>query len=362
MKTLAARRTPLTILCLLVTLLTASLAEAVRPRDRRNGDQNTTSFTYLAGRLDSEQLAELEELVPNVTFLVDLSAADALARAAELDGADAHVLDEDLLAAATKLRWVQSWSAGVDRYLQLDGLRENERIVLTNMQGVHGPAIAEHVFATLLSLTRRLPALQEAQRAERWDRSAAANATALAGRTMLVVGMGGIGSEIARRAHAFDMTVLATVRDPDARKKPRFVKELGGPDDLERLLATAEVVAVALPLTDETRGLFGAEQFALMPAGSWFVNIGRGPIVQTDALVATLESGHLAGAALDVTDPEPLPEGHPLWALPNVIITPHVASRAELTGARRWEIVRENMQRFAAEEPLLNIVDKKLGY
>lgn len=362
MKTVFARRTPLTILFLLVVVLTASLAEAVRPRDRRNGDQNTTSLTYLAGRLAAEQLAELQELAPNVTFLVDLSAEEALARAGELDGADAHVLDPDMLAAATKLRWVQSWSAGVDRYLQLDGLRESERIVLTNMQGVHGPAIAEHVFAMLLALTRQLPALQEAQRAGRWDRSAAAGATALSGRTMLVVGMGGIGSQIARRANAFDMTVLATVRNPDRRKKPKFVDELGGPDDLDRLLGEAEVVAVALPLTDETRGLFGAEQFALMPPGSWFVNIGRGPIVQTDALVVALESGHLAGAALDVTDPEPLPADHPLWQRANVIITPHVASRAELTGERRWEVVRENMARFAAEEPLINVVDKKLGY
>jgi phosphoglycerate dehydrogenase-like enzyme len=272
------------------------------------------------------------------------------------------VLDEAFLDAATNLRWVQSWSAGVDDYLALGGLRDNDRIVLTNMQGVHGPAIAEHVMATLLALTRKLPQLQAAQLEGRWDREAANGATALAGRTMFVVGMGGIGSEIARRAHAFDMRVLATVRHPERDEKPAYVDEMGGAGDLDRFLPQADVVAVALPLTVETTGLFDAARFALMPDGAWFVNIGRGPIVDTEALVAALQSGHLAGAALDVTDPEPLPAGHPLWAMDNVIITPHVASRAELTGTRRWEIIKENVRRFAAGEDLLNVVDKQAGY
>lgn len=327
-----------------------------------NAAAETRPLTYLSGPLSAEHLAELQALAPNVTFLVDLAADEALARAAELDGADAHLLNDDLLAAATKLRWVQSWSAGVDRYLQLDRLRDSDRIVLTNMQGVHGPAIAEHVFATLLALTRKLPALYENQREGRWDRQGAAGATALAGRTMFVVGMGGIGSQIARRAHAFDMRVVATVRNPEGREQPAYVDEMGGAEDLDRLLPQADVVAIALPLTKETRGLFDTERLALMPAGSWLVNIGRGPIVDTDALLAALRSGHLAGAALDVTDPEPLPAEHPLWKLDNVIITPHVASRAELTGQRRWEIVKENVRRFAAGEALINVVDKELGY
>ena len=323
-------------------------------------DGGTRPLTYLAGRLDDAQLAELRELAPNVTFLVDLDGDAALARADELDGADAHVLTAELLTAAPDLRYVQSWSAGVDRYLQLDALRENDRIVLANMQGVHGPAIAEHVFGMLLALTRDLPAYFEAQQDGRWDRRAGENMTALAGRTMFVVGMGGIGSEIARRARGFDMHVLATVRTP--RPAPDYVDELGGAADLDRFLAAADVVAVALPLTDETRGLFDAERFARTKRGAYFVNIGRGPIVETDALLEALRSGQLAGAALDVTDPEPLPADHPLWREENVIITPHVSSRSELTLDRRWEVFRENMRRFAAGEPLLNVVDKGLGY
>jgi phosphoglycerate dehydrogenase-like enzyme len=184
--------------------------------------------------------------------------------------------------------------------------------------------------------------------------------TTLSGRTMLVVGMGGIGREIARRAKGFDMTVLATVRTE--RPAPEYCDELGTAKDLDRFVPLADVVAVALPLTDETTDLFDAEKFALMKPGAYFLNVGRGRIVVTDDLLAALDSGHLAGAGLDVTEPEPLPSDHPLWKSDRVIITPHVSSRAELTGERRWDVFQENMRRFGAGEPLLNLVDKQLGY
>ncbi len=338
-------------LCLLALFLVMSWAPA------QAGD-----LTYLAARLDAEELNELQEMAPNVVFLTGLTDEQALARAAEVDAVDAHLLTAEFLTAATNLRWVQSWSAGVDSYLKVEGLRDTDRIVLTNMQGVHGPAIAEHVMGSLLALTRKLPQLHTLQREGKWDRQGAAGATTLAGRTMFVVGMGGIGSQVARRAHAFDMRVLATVRNPARKTKPDFVAQMGGADDLDKFLGQAEVVVVALPLTAETEGLFDAAAFARMPVGSWFVNIGRGPIVVTGDLVAALKSGHLAGAALDVTDPEPLPSDHELWGMPNVIITPHVASRAELTGERRWDIIRENVRRFAQGEKLINVVDKKTGY
>lgn len=337
-------------------------SQAAAPAVAVDTDGGRRQLTYLAANLDADELATLQEIAPNVTFVTGLSAEEAVARAAEFDGADAHVLTAEFLAAATRLRWVQAWSAGVDPYLAIPGLRENENLILTNMQGVHGPVIAEHVFAMLLALTRNLPALHDAQQEGNWDRNLARGATALSGRTMFVVGMGGIGSQIARRAYGFDMTVLATVRNPATHEMPPYVAEMGGAADLDAFLARADVVVVALPLTDETRGLFDAARFALMPAGSWFVNIGRGPIVQTEALVAALKSGHLAGAGLDVTDPEPLPADHELWSLPNVVITPHVSSWAELTGERRWEVIRANMQAFGAGKPLRNIVDRQLGY
>ena len=318
-------------------------------------------LVYLTGRLSDDDRALLAETAPNVEFLVDLSDEEALAQAPRLHGIDAHLLNGEILAAAPNLRWVQSWSAGVTRYLdQIEGLREADDIVMTNMKGVHGPAIAEHVFAMLLSLTRDLDSFRQAQAKAEWDRDAGSGMTTLSGRTMLVVGMGGIGSEIARRAKGFDMKVLATVRT--ARDAPEYCDELGTAKDLDRFLPLADVVAVALPLTEETTDLFDASKFALMKEGSWFVNVGRGRIVVTDDLLAALDSDHLAGACLDVTEPEPLPADHPLWKSDKVLITPHVSSWSELTRERRREVFLENMRRFAAGEPLVNVVDKRLGY
>jgi len=322
--------------------------------------RGTRPLVYLVGRLSEEEQATLAEAAPNVEFLVDLSEEEALAQAGRIQGADAHLLTDAFLAAAHDLRWVQSWSAGVTRYLEREGLRDNDRIVLTNMKGVHGPAIAEHVFAMLLSLTRDLAAFRKAQDEGEWDRRAGTGLNTLSGRTMLVVGMGGIGSQIARRAKGFDMKVLATVRT--ARPAPDYCDELGTAADLDRFLPEADVVAVALPLTEETTDLFDAGKFALMKPGAYFLNVGRGRIVVTDDLLASLDSGHLAGAGLDVTEPEPLPSDHPLWKSDKVLITPHVSSHADLTGERRWDVFQENIRRFGVGEPLLNVVDKQLGY
>ncbi len=314
---------------------------------------------YWTSVLDDAQITELKKTAPNVRF-VKCSRKEALERATEFHGADAHLLSEEFLAAAKNLRWVQSWSAGVDRYMGLKGLIENDAITFTNMKGAHGPVIAEHVFAMLLALRRDLPAYFDAQREGRWDRRAGSGQRALAGSTLLVAGMGGIGREIAKRGKGFDMKVLATVRN--AREAPEFVDELGTSKVLDRFLERADVVAIALPLTKETTGLFNAERIAKMKKGAILLNIGRGKIVDTEALVAALKSGHLAGAGLDVTDPEPLPEDSPLWKMKNVIITPHVAGRAELTRTRRTAIFRRNVERFAKGRKLVNVVDKKAGY
>ena len=319
-----------------------------------------SELVYLTSVLDEDEVAELGQLAPRVRFVSGLDRETALARAAEFDGADAHLLTPEFLAAATRLRWVQSWSAGVDRYLSLEGLMQNERIAFTNMKGAHGPVIAEHSFAMLLSLARQLPAFREAQRESRWDRNAGSGQFALAESTLVVVGMGGIGREIAKRGYGFDMEVLATVRT--RRAAPGYVSELGTNEDLDRFLARADVVAIALPLTDETRGLFDAERIAKIKPGAVLINIARGPIVDTGALIAALESGHLRGACLDVTDPEPLPADSPLWSRENVIITPHTAGTAELTGERRWKLFSENVQRLSRGEELVNLVDKSAGY
>lgn len=347
------------VLLALALVVTACGTEPAT-QDSARVDAARETLLYWTSVLDDEAKAELAAVAPNVRFVTGLSKDDALARADEFHGADAHLLTPEFLARATNLRWVQSWSAGVDRYLGLDGLMENDAIAFTNMKGAHGPVISEHVFALLLHLRRDLAPYLAAQRAGTWKRGAGEKQRALAGDTLLVAGMGGIGREIAKRGKAFGMEVLATVRTP--RRAPAYVDELGTAEDLDRFLARADVVAIALPLTPETRGLFDAARIGRMKKGAMLINIARGGIVDTEALVAALRSGHLAGAGLDVTDPEPLPAGHVLWSLDNVVITPHVAGRAELTLERRMGIFRENAMRFGAGRPLHNVVDKQAGY
>lgn len=319
-------------------------------------------LTYFASRMSEEERAEIAALAPSLRVVVGLDRAEAVRRAAEAHAADATYASPEFLRAATNLAWLQAQSAGVDRWVGMPEVRDADRITLTNLRGVHGPAIADHVFAMLLALTRDLP-VHLAGRAEgqwRRDGSGQLEPIALDGRTLLVVGLGGIGAEIARRGHGFGMRVLATRRGDDPA--PAFVERVAKPDQMLALLAEADVVALAVPLTPETDQLFDARAFAAMKPGSYLVNIARGRVVDQDALVAALESKKLAGACLDVTDPEPLPPGHPLWSFPNVVITPHVAAVAELTDERRWALFRENLRRFDAGEPLYNVVDKKAGY
>jgi phosphoglycerate dehydrogenase-like enzyme len=178
-------------------------------------------------------------------------------------------------------------------------------------------------------------------------------------KTLLVIGLGGIGSEIARRAAAFGMRVVAT--DPKVWERPPFVDELHKPEAFASLLPRADVVASAVPLTKATRKMIAAKEFAMMKPGVILINVSRGGVVDTDALVAALDNKQVAAAGLDVTDPEPLPKGHPLWSR-NVIITPHSAGQSPGGERRRQQIFCENLRRFAAGETLLNIVDKTVGY
>ncbi|MCA9284148.1 MAG: D-2-hydroxyacid dehydrogenase [Phycisphaerales bacterium] len=320
------------------------------------------TLTYFAYGLEPDEVAELQTLAPRVRIVNGLSRAEAVDRAAEAHAVDGFYATPEFLRAATNLVWVQATSAGVDRYVHVPELAGSDRIVLTNMRAVHGPAIADHVFAMLLALTRDLPVYLDRQADGEWNRqgSGTLKPIALADRTLLVVGLGGIGTEIAQRGHGFGMRVIATRRS--SAGAPAFVERVGKPDELMAMLPEADVVAIAVPLTTETEGMFDAAAFAAMKPGSYLVNIARGKVVRSDALLEALRSGHLAGACLDVTDPEPLPSDDPLWRLPNVVITPHVAAMAELTQSRAWAVYRENLRRLDAGEPLLNVVDKSAEY
>ena len=305
------------------------------------------------------ELARFQVSAPGVALL---AAAEGDALAEQLADADAYVgpCSQAVLDAAPRLRWMQHVWVGVEGCVGLSGFSERG-IVLTNMQRTSAIPIAEHAIALTLSLTRGLPQAIRDQQSGTWDgRGVATGMRELHGRTMLVVGLGGIGTEVARRAHGLGMRVLATRNS--SREGPEFVERVGLSDELLTLAAEADVVVNATPLTAETTGLFDRAFFDAMKPGGYFISIGRGGSTVTADLMMALKSGRLAGAGLDVTDPEPLPADHPLWGLPNVVITPHVAAGSDVQDERTLILISENLRRYAAGEPLLNVVDVTRGY
>jgi phosphoglycerate dehydrogenase-like enzyme len=245
--------------------------------------------------------------------------------------------------------------------MQLPGVATG-RILLTNMQRAAGASMAEHVLALMLALSRDLPGFLRDQEQGRWGSGPGAmrGLADLDGRTVLVVGLGGIGTEVAQRAHALGMRVIAT--RASGRTGPGYVSYVGLPEELPALAPQADFVVNCAPLTVATTGLFDAAFFARMKPTAYFISVGRGRSTVTDDLVAALRERRIAGAGLDVTDPEPLPPGHPLWKLPGVIITPHVSGNTALADEARGAILRENLRRYTAGEAMLSVVDATRGY
>lgn len=290
---------------------------------------------------------------PSIELLVAGDGAAAVRLIADVD-ALYGALTPDMLAAANRLRWVQTSMAGLERYM-FPALIASP-VMLTNARGLYSDVIADHVFSFVLAFARDLPCLLRAQQERRWLPQREVRTFQLQGLTAGIVGFGGIGAEVARRAHCIGMRVLAV--DPAPHGTVEGV-EIWGPERLNELLARADFVVVCAPETPETRGLFDADHFALMKRGARFINIGRGRVVQLTALTAALESGHLAGAALDVYETEPLPADHPLWGMEQVLLTPHSAAYAVPVEERRLELVVDNVRRFVAGEPLRNVVAKE---
>jgi phosphoglycerate dehydrogenase-like enzyme len=311
----------------------------------------------LVPELSTEQLEALKAVASEVELIVCKNGEEALGHAAEADASFGYITRE-IIRAGTKLRWVQQVSAGVEGLLTIPELLERP-ITLTNMQRAYGPEIADQAIGYLLCFTRGLGHFIQTKSREEWSRPPELVLDELEGKTMLVIGLGGIGSHIARRASGFGMLVVAT--DPKVIERPTFVSELHKPEALHRLLPRADVVCSAVPLTPASEKMLGAHEFAIMKKGAILINVSRGKVVDTQALVAALQSRQISAAGLDVTDPEPLPAGHPLWKQ-NVIITPHSAGQSPGGVERSFELFRENLRRFACGEMLLNLVDKKAGY
>jgi phosphoglycerate dehydrogenase-like enzyme len=289
-------------------------------------------------------------------IVVARSAADM---AREVVDADAVIggISKDLFPQAKKLKWLQTYSAGVEGYRWKEFLDSN--IVLTNCRIVQGPNIADHAMALLLALTRGLNVFFGDKEREESNREGH-ELLELQDMTAVVIGVGGIGSQIAQRAHGFGMKVIGV--DPKDLPPNITVSRMVYPSQLDSVLPLADVVFVSAPLTPESRHMMGPRQFDLMKEGSLFVAVSRGGLYDTPALVKALDSKKLAGAGLDVTDPEPLPKGHALWKFPNVVITPHVAGNSPGSYARRVGVFKENIVHFVRNEPMRNVVDKQKGY
>lgn len=263
-----------------------------------------------------------------------------------------------VLEAAPRLRWLHSYSVGVERCTRFDGIGRYD-FVLTNNQRLSGPDIAEHAIALMLALARNLDAYGRAQQRGEWVEDVPQSLN-VNGRTLLVLGLGGIGTEIARRADALGMRVIATRNS--SRDAPAFVDYVGLPEETPALAAQAHVIVNALPLTDATAGSIDRALFDAAKRGAHYISVGRGGTTVTADLVAALQSGKIGAAGLDVTDPEPLPAGHPLWTMENVLITPHVAAWTDEAADRSLVIAIENLRRYTQGEPLLSEVDFGRGY
>lgn len=302
-----------------------------------------------------------------ISLLVDAHPAialvplDDLAPFEHLDAVISWHIDAAFLERCPKLQWIQSIAAGVDR-MALSQIGERG-IVLTNTSGLHAINIAEHVLAMMLAHARNLPAFIRAQQSQEWLHDAGRDQIfELSQQSILIVGFGAIGQALSSRANALGMNVSAVRRNAS---DPSIVDNVTvyPSSQLSAQLAVADQVAVTLPLTSETEALFDDEMFAAMKTGAFFYNIGRGPVVDTDALLRAVQSGHLGGAGLDVTEPEPLPSDHPLWREPNVIITPHLSGATPRYAERGAAIISENLRRFTSgERPMLNEVNLQLGY
>jgi D-2-hydroxyacid dehydrogenase (NADP+) len=307
--------------------------------------------------LQPQFLERLETEFPDIEFVV---CTDVERLPDVLDGAQALVgrgLTKDLMEKFPDVRWMHAPGAGVDRML-FPELIESD-VILTNNSGVHASNIAEHLMAMMLAHARALPELVVHQKQREWKR-AERGVFELGGQTLAIAGLGDIGQALARRAKGLEMRVVGSRRRVDGAMDG--VDQVFGPDNWRDMLPEADHVAITLPLTPRTRFLFGEPEFTAMKSTAYIYNIGRGDIIDQDAMITAIRNGEIAGAGLDVTTPEPLPPDSPLWDVPNVLITPHTSGATPHFWERGIEILVDNIRRYRRGEPMRNVVDKREGY
>jgi phosphoglycerate dehydrogenase-like enzyme len=264
-----------------------------------------------------------------------------------------------IIRQASNLRWLQDSRHGVD-FCMVPEIQDKQ-FILTNAQHTSGPPIADHVIGLMTMLTRGLHKFHRFQLQGVWkERPIEFPMLELSDKTMLVVGLGGVGTAVAKRANGLGMRVLGIRKL--SRDGPDYVEYVGLSHEIYDLASQADVIVNNLPLTDETRGIFDRKFFDSVKRGAYFISVARGESTVTDDLIAALRDGRLTAAGLDVTDPEPLPDGHDLWSLENIVITPHVAAMTDQGRWRRWAVIRENLRRYVNGDKMLNVVDVSLGY
>ena len=328
------------------TLLTIALFATLLPAQQKK---------ILVTGMGTAWIAEMQAAAPSATFVAP-KPDEIPAQIADAD-AILGTISPELFRAAKKLKWVHIYSAGVETYRFPEFINSN--VMLTNGKIIQGPEISDHAFALLLALTRNMYRAIPNMKKEEFNKGDY-HPIELRGKTAVIIGVGGIGSQIAQRARAFGMTVIGV--DPKDMPFNPDVSRMVTPDRLDTVLPLADVVFISAPHTPQSEGMVGPRQFELMKKGAYFIAVSRGKVYNTEALVKALDETRLAGAGMDVTNPEPLPKGHALWKFENVIITPHIATLSDGVGARYHELVVDNVARFAKGEPLRNLVDKIKGY
>lgn len=331
----------------------------------------TLTKMVISFAIQDAHLRQFQTEFPDIDFVVCI---DPYQLQEALNGAEAlfgNLLPPDALAANPSLRWMQSTSAGMDRTLTPELIEHD--IVITNYSGPQASAIAEHIMAMMFVFCRGLLRIIHAQGRGEWTtqppeelprlpqtRYYARFTSELRYQTLAIVGLGDVGAELAWRAKGVGMRVLGSNRRGGAA--PAGVDALYGPDNWREMLSEADHFVICVPLTSETTGMIGPAELSAMKSTAVIHNISRGEIIDQNALIAALENGVIAGAGLDVTMPEPLPPDSPLWYMPNVLITSHTSGASPHIEERGTGIALENIRRYLAGEPLLNLVDKHAGY
>lgn len=311
----------------------------------------------LQGRLEGELLKRLEDIAGDEHTFVTPSSREELVE----EGKDAEVFygfcSEEIFPHLPNIKWIQASSAGMDRHMY-PALR-NSDVVLTNAAGLYGPHVADQAFALLLGLARGIHHFVRNQDNHQWGGSKSPMIE-IDGFKICIVGLGGIGMQMTKRAKGFDMYVIGV--DAYRTDKPDNVDELLPIAQLADAMSRVDIVMIACPLTEETRGLINAGNLSVMQSTAFFINVARGPIVNEPDLIEVLQAGKIAGAGLDVTEVEPLPKESPLWDLDNVIITPHAAGGSQHRARRATEFFLDNLERYLKGELLQNVVNKQLGF